>query len=99
MAPEIVKKGENGSGKGKEGQNMGGSGNGSGQGTIFSADVSDLCVDQRSQCYEGCLPHGPAFGLLRRSCNRGCVSTISTSFCNVHIKLTLFFVDQHLMLV
>ena len=74
---------------------MGGSCNGSGYGTIFSCDISDLCVDQRSQVrgYEDCLPHGSRFRLLLRSYHSGFGGTISTLFCNVKIKLILFFVD------
>ena len=39
---------------------------GSGLGTIFSRDISDLCVDQRPQVrgYKDCLPHGSCFCLL-----------------------------------
>ena len=62
---------------------MGGNGSGNGYGTIFSRDISDLCVDQRSQFrgYKDCLPHGSSFS------STIFIGTILILFCFVNIKL------------
>ena len=64
---------------------MGGSGSGNGYGTIFSRDIGDLCVGQRSQFrgYKDCLPHGSSFS------STIFIGTIFILFCYVNIKLIL----------
>ena len=67
----------------------------------FSLLTSAICVritGHRSEVTR-IVYHGSNFRLLLHSHHSGFIGTISTLFCYVNIRLVLFFVDKHRMLV